>query len=107
MKIKVKIQLVNMLAAQIRRINPAHNRSTSMKLAYATLRQIADAYAIQFTKLSGQTERRVVCARWFDLQPPKGGKSNVKPGQILFADLGKYAAGSPNCIITTYQYQKV
>lgn len=104
---KIKLSLVNMLAAQIRRIQPGQTRSTSMKLAYATLREIADAYAIQFTKLSGVTERRVVCARWFDLQPPKGGVSNTKPGQVLFADLGKYAAGSSNCIISTYQYCRV
>ena len=99
-----KIALVNTLAAQIRRNDSSKNRSESMKQAYRILsyENCLTAQVLVFVKIStGTTERRVVCQEWQKIQPPVGGRSTNKPGQILFADLGKFAVGK-NCIISTY-----
>ncbi len=94
--------IINTLAAQIRKANGS-NRSESMKSAYKILSTSPDAEVIAFKKMStGTIERRVVSKNWSKYQAPVGGKSNVKEGQILFADLGKFAAGV-RCIISTYQ----
>lgn len=94
----IRIAHVNTLAAQIRRAN-GMNRSESMKLAFATLRRVPCSEIVVFTK-KGQAEiqRRVVCRRWFDVQPPVGGRSTVTAFQTVFADLAKFALGQ-NCII--------
>jgi len=60
------------------------------------------AQTLSFTKKDGTKTVRIVATNWFDFQPPVGGKSNVQPGQILFADLCKVAIGESRVIISTY-----
>jgi len=99
-----RIALVNTLAAQIRSLNNS-SRSESMRQAWAIIKTTPDAKLLVFFKLkSGETCRRVVSENWTRYQAPKGGTSTNKPGQMLFADLGKVCAGMP-CIISTYQSQ--
>jgi hypothetical protein len=99
-----KISLVNTLAAQIRHNDNTYNRSTSMQMAWLIIGKGKQKYnLLVFRKKSdNKITRRVVSENWAYYQPPVGGKSNVKPGQKLFADLGKYLTGSPNCIISTF-----
>ena len=97
------ITLVNVLAAQIRKSCSLMNRSESMKMAWLIVKTTPTAKLLVFVKKStGTTERRVVAQNWFDFQTPVGGRSTNAHGQMLFADLGKWAAGA-NCIISTYQ----
>lgn len=103
MKMQHILSKVNILAAQIRKATGNKSRSDSMRTAWGIIKTTPDAKVVTFFKMSTQTlETRVVLERLYDLQPPVGGHSNRKPGQILFADLGKWAAGK-NCIISTYQ----
>ena len=97
------ISKVNTLAAQIRKAQPGTSRSDSMRKAWAIIKATPMAQTLSFTKLDGSKAVRVVAQNWFDFQPPVGGQSNVKPGQILFADLCKVAIGSSRVIISTYQ----
>lgn len=97
------ITLVNVLAAQIRKSCSRLNRSESMKIAWLIVKTTPTAKLLVFVKKStGTTERRVVAQNWFDFQAPVGGRSTNAAGQMLFADLGKWATGT-NCIISTYQ----
>ena len=98
------ISKVNTLAAQIRRNDSTKTRSSSMKIAWMIISKgDADYKLLIFKKKStGKITRRVVSEDWAFYQTPKGGKSNIKPGQKVFADLGKYIAGCPNCLISAY-----
>ena len=100
---KLSLSLVNTLAAQLRANEPATytNRSNSMKAAYRLLAAFPQAQALVFRKISGAVTRRVVLSDWSKVCTPKGGRSKNKPGQILFADLGK-VEGSRSPIISTY-----
>ena len=100
------ISLVNILAANIRRINPTVNRSESMRMAWATIKADASAKLVEFEKLDGTVCTRVVSMQWGKYYTPVGGASNVKPGQTLFADLAKVATGG-RVIISTYKVLKV
>ena len=99
-----KISLVNTLAAQIRHNDKSYNRSASMQLAWLIIGKGMQQYnLLVFRKKStGEITRRVVSENWAYYQPPVGGKSNLKSGQKVYADLGKYLAGCPNCIISTF-----
>ena len=98
------ISKVNTLAAQIRKSQPGTTRSESMRKAWATIKAAPAAQTLSFTKKDGTKTVRIVATNWFDFQPPVGGKSNVQPGQILFADLCKVAIGESRVIISTYTH---
>jgi len=96
------IAKVNTLAAQIRKAQPGTSRSESMRKAWAIIKATPTAQTLSFTKLDGTKTVRVVAQNWFDFYQPVGGQSNVKPGQMLFADLCKVAIGENRIIISTY-----
>ena len=95
------ISKVNILAAQIRQNANGTTRSQSMKQAWAIVLSTPTAQLITFKNKSGEVTRRVVAQNWFDFYTPVGGRSTNKPDQILFADLAKWATGTP-CIISTF-----
>lgn len=104
---KRSLSLVNTLAAQLRRNNPETytNRSNSMSAAYRLLAAFPEAQLLVFRKISGSVTRRVVLSDWSKVYTPKGGRSTNKPGQLLFADLGKVPGSQfegPSPIISTY-----
>lgn len=104
---KLSLSLVNTLAAQLRRNQPETytNRSNSMQAAYRLLARFPGAQLLVFRKISGEVTRRVVLSDWSQVYTAKGGRSTNKPGQLLFADLGKVPASNlegPSPIISTY-----
>lgn len=99
---KFNLAIVNTLAAKIRNAS-SMNRSESMKAAYTVLRQSPEAQTLIFKKLDGKVEHRIVSKNWTKFQAPKGGRSNLACGQIVFADLCKVATGEANCIISAYE----
>jgi len=99
----MKLGLINTLAAQIRKINNS-SRSESMKMAWAIVKSTEDAHLLTFTKKDGTIARRVVSPTWSKFYTPKGGNSNKKEGQVIFADLAKFGT-QQHCIISTFQNQ--
>ena len=96
-----QVSKVNILAAQIRKAAPGTTRSHSMKQAWQIIKTTPTAQVLTFNKIKGEQTTRVVSTNWLDFYTPVGGKSNVKPGQILFVDLCKVAIGG-RPIISTY-----
>jgi hypothetical protein len=98
-----KIALVNTLTAQLIRNGAAQSRSQAMKSAWAVVLKGGVSLLIFRKKSNGQITRRVVSENWTAYQAPKGGKSNLVAGQIVFADLAKFIAGEANCIISAHR----
>jgi hypothetical protein len=74
-------------------------RSEALKLAYK-LGKDFNLKIVTFRKLDGTITTRVVIREWADVVSPKGGRP-VKDGQVVFADMQKYAIGD-HPIISTY-----
>lgn len=89
------ISKANTLAAQIRR-HDGSDRKTSMKAAFAILRNEPNAQLLVFTKRDGSEARRVVRTDWNAFYTPNGKGRPTPPHLQLFADLSRvYACKSP------------
>ncbi len=87
------ITLANKLAKAL-------GRSDAMKLAHKLGRDF-NLKLVTFRKLDDTITTRVVISEWPEVVAPKGGRP-VKEGQVVFADMQKYALGE-RPIISTYQ----
>lgn len=98
-----KMTLVNTLTFQLLQNGGAQNRSQAMKQAWSVVSKGGVSLLIFTKKSTGKVTRRVVSENWTAYQAPKGGKSNIVAGQMVFADLAKFLAGEANCIISAHR----
>lgn len=101
-----------LIASQLRRKDlhwknwtPIDN-SLSITLAYQIIRQLKEQgyvlYEIGFTDRKGNFKRRIVLMDWNARHQVKGTGRPTKPGQRLFCDVARIAAGVPDTI-SAYQ----
>jgi len=98
-----RMAMINTLTAALVK-SEGLTRSAAMSKAWNATQTFPELKYLVFRKKSnGKITRRVVSENWFELQAPRGGQSNRKPGQEIFADLAKYLAGAGNIIISAYK----
>lgn len=96
------LSFVNVFASNLMKNDSSYTRSEAMKVAYQNQKAGKSKLLVFRKKTTGEIARRIVREDWWNFQAPKGGQSNRKEGQRLFADMFKAAYGAQNCIISAY-----
>lgn len=98
-----KLSFVNTFASNLMKHDSTWTRSEAMKLGWMSAKSGESKLLVFKKKSTGEITRRIVREDWYNFQAPNRGQSNNKPGQMVFADVTKFIAGMPNCIISAYQ----